>query len=55
MLTAFALMNPWASVMVLFIPMPAIVAIGGFAAYDFYRSITNRQGFVDSAGHIGIY
>ncbi|TPX55804.1 hypothetical protein PhCBS80983_g05017 [Powellomyces hirtus] len=46
-------MFPTATINVMFIPVPAMVGIGGFVLYDIYRSYTGTSGRVDSAGHIG--
>ncbi|TPX72955.1 hypothetical protein SpCBS45565_g00161 [Spizellomyces sp. 'palustris'] len=35
------------------VPIPAAVAIGGFVAYDVYRSYTGSSGRTDSAAHVG--
>ncbi|KAJ3349687.1 hypothetical protein HDU91_006360 [Kappamyces sp. JEL0680] len=53
LLATFALMYPMATISFIIIPMPAIVAVGGMAAYDLYRATTSRQSRTDSAGHIG--
>ena len=53
LLITFAALYPWATVQVIFFPMPAIVAVGGFAAWDLYSTFSRRGSLVDSAGHIG--
>ena len=54
MTTFFALSNPTATVTLFFlIPVPALVAVGGFVAYDFYRAASGHTGGVSSSGHLG--
>jgi membrane associated rhomboid family serine protease len=53
LLSCFAAMYPFATVQLIFIPMPAWAAIGGFACYDLYKATKSTQGQIDSAGHIG--
>ncbi|CAF1163353.1 unnamed protein product [Adineta steineri] len=50
----YAFIRPFDSVLLFFIiPMPVIVAVGAFVAYDLYRAVTHRQGNIGSAGHLG--
>ncbi len=50
----YAFLRPFDPVLLFFvIPMPVIVAVGAFVAYDLYRAVTHRQGNIGSAGHIG--
>ncbi|KAJ3093766.1 hypothetical protein HDU97_009050 [Phlyctochytrium planicorne] len=50
----FALTYPQFPITIFFfIPVPAILGIGGFLAYDLYMASSGRQGTVDSAGHVG--
>jgi membrane associated rhomboid family serine protease len=50
----YAFIRPFEPVLLFFIiPMPVIVAVGAFVAYDLYRAVTHRQGNIGSAGHIG--
>jgi membrane associated rhomboid family serine protease len=50
----YAFLRPFEPVLLFFIiPMPVIVAVGAFVAYDLYRAVTHRQGNIGSAGHIG--
>ncbi|TPX41528.1 hypothetical protein SeMB42_g05543 [Synchytrium endobioticum] len=49
----YALVHPWSTVYLLFLPVPAIVAIGGFVMYDLYATSTKRSGKVDTAAHVG--
>ena len=53
LLSTFALMYPMATIYFIIIPMPAILAVGGMAAYDLYQASRSRQHRTDSAGHIG--
>ncbi|KAI8924431.1 hypothetical protein BC831DRAFT_465630 [Entophlyctis helioformis] len=53
MTLTFAAMFPTSTILVLFVPMPAWVAVGGFVAYDLYRSMTGTSGRIDTAGHLG--
>jgi membrane associated rhomboid family serine protease len=52
-LATFAVMFPRAQVTMIFIPMPAWVAVGGFALYDLWKATRGVQGRVDTAGHLG--
>jgi membrane associated rhomboid family serine protease len=49
----FAWMFPTAQVQLLFIPIPAWLAIGGFLTYDLYKAVQGRQGKIDCIGHLG--
>ncbi|TPX32730.1 hypothetical protein SmJEL517_g04236 [Synchytrium microbalum] len=49
----YALTYPWSTVYLLFVPVPAIIAIGGFVLYDLYRTSTKTGGRVDTAAHLG--
>jgi membrane associated rhomboid family serine protease len=50
----YAFLRPFDPVLLFFIiPMPVVVAVGAFVAYDLYRAATHRQGNIGSAGHIG--
>ncbi|KAJ2997622.1 hypothetical protein HDV02_005271 [Globomyces sp. JEL0801] len=49
----FATMFPFATVQVIFFPVPAWLAVGGFAMYDLFRCIKQSQHRIDSAGHLG--
>ncbi|KAI8826815.1 uncharacterized protein EV422DRAFT_562873 [Fimicolochytrium jonesii] len=50
----FALTYPRASVYLFgLVPVPAIIALGGFVAYDAYKSYTGTSGGTDTAGHLG--
>jgi membrane associated rhomboid family serine protease len=50
----YAFLRPFEPVLLfLIIPMPVVVAVGAFVAYDLYRAVTHRQGNIGSAGHIG--
>ena len=37
----------------MFVPMPAIAAVGLFVSYDLYMALTNPQRKIASAGHLG--
>ncbi|CAG8487689.1 7757_t:CDS:2 [Ambispora gerdemannii] len=52
-ITIFALKNPFETVILFIIPMPAIAAIGLFAAYDIYNSWHPGRNLVDSSAHLG--
>ncbi|CAF1508912.1 unnamed protein product [Rotaria magnacalcarata] len=50
----YSFIRPFDTVLLFFvIPMPVIVGVGAFIAYDLYRALTHRQGNIGSAGHIG--
>ncbi|CAF2137188.1 unnamed protein product [Rotaria magnacalcarata] len=50
----YSFMRPFDTVLLFFvIPMPVIVGVGAFIAYDLYRALTHRQGNIGSTGHIG--
>ncbi|CAG8642762.1 6729_t:CDS:2 [Ambispora leptoticha] len=51
--TIFALRNPFETVILFIIPMPAILAVGLFAAYDIYNSWNPGRNLIDSSAHLG--
>ena len=53
LLITYAMIYPWSTVHIIVFPVPAIVAIGGFALWDLYSTINRRGGLIDAAGHIG--
>ena len=51
--TVFALMFPWETLIVLFVPAPAIVVVAGYVAYDAYSAWKQSGGRIDSGAHLG--
>jgi membrane associated rhomboid family serine protease len=51
--TVFALMFPWETLIVLFVPAPAIVVVAGYVAYDAYSAWKQSGGKIDSGAHLG--
>eukprot|EP00842_Homolaphlyctis_polyrhiza_P006102 jgi/Hompol1/6493/HPOL_000783-RA len=50
----YAALYPWSMIYIFgIVPIPAAAAVGGFVAYDLWRTWSGRSGQVDTAGHIG--
>lgn len=53
MLTTFALLRPNHTILLMFIPVPAKLAVFGYAAYDFYMASGRNRSRTDHIGHLG--